>query len=115
MEKTRTYQQLIQELNMTDIFQVKVVDGKKIIDRLGFFVREGNEYALFEPMRKVYDVKESIYDDEDGPGDIKILSQSELIAILEPMVNNIQPIAYIDVDENTACGWYFDTITRDEY
>lgn len=115
MEKTRTYQQLIQELNMTDIFQVKMVDGKKIIDRLGFFMREGNEYVLFEPIKKIYDLKESFYDDDEGPGDIKTLSQAQFMELLEPMVNNIQPIAYIDVDENTACGWYFDTITRDEY
>ena len=114
METTRTYQNLIQELSMADIFQVKMVDGKKVIERLGFFVREEDGYALFEPMRKIYNMNESIYDDEE-PGDIQMLSEAEFITMLEPMINNIQPVAYLDVDENTACGWYFDTITREEY
>lgn len=115
MEKTRTYAGLIKELFMADIFQVKMVNNKKIVDRLGFFSKEGDKFALFEPMRKICELRESIYDDEEGPGDIKILSKAELIKLLEPMVNNIQPIAYMDVDENTPCGWYFDTITREEY
>ena len=42
MEKTRTYAGLIKELFMADIFQVKMVNNKKIVDRLGFFSKEGD-------------------------------------------------------------------------
>jgi hypothetical protein len=108
-EKMRNCENVARKVEMADLFRIEQIDGKKRINRWGFFAKEMDGYAVYRPENPVVAIGQEI-PDEDGPGAIDMLSECELYEFLAS-IGEIKPIAMINVTVNTACGWYYDTMT----
>lgn len=102
---------IIEAVELAEIFQVEVVDGQKRVNRWGFFVNHGDgTCAVYKPKRPICHVDEYFMIEEDGPGDILTVDRSEINNFLSEIGNELQGIAGSEVSAFTPCGWYYDTI-----
>ena len=102
---------VIEQFEFADIFKVEMINGKKKINRWGFFVeQEDGTIAIYRPDVKVCDPDDLpfVYDDY-GPGSIEIVAAEEVTTFLNSL-GNICGIAGHAVSEFTDCGWYYDTL-----
>lgn len=102
----------VESMEMAEIFQVESVNGEKRVNRWGFFAKQGNgECAIYKPQT-ISCLAEDLFDTinaTEPPSAIIIVTETEVANFLRS-VGEIHGIAAVEVDENTACGWYFDTI-----
>jgi hypothetical protein len=100
----------IQEMEMNEIFKVEVVNGKKQVSRWGFYADQGDgTYAIYKPEKPVCSVDALFMIEEDGPGAIDIVGESEIAKFLNE-IGELRGIPAAEVSLFTPCGWYYDTI-----
>ena len=103
----------VQKLKNKEIFEVIKVEGKKVINRLGFFseVDEGKPYAWFKHANPIVDVDanlDDLFDVNDGPGEILAMEESDIVEKIKNFLN-ITPLNMADVSIHTPCGFYFES------
>ena len=98
-------------MEMNDIFQIEMIDGKKRVSRWGFYADQGDgTYAVYKPEIPVCSVDELYMIEEDGPAAIEIFEEVEIAEFLQGIHGEIQGIPAAEVSLFTPCGWYYDTI-----
>jgi hypothetical protein len=109
--KTAVNNNLIQTLEMSDIFEIEIVNNKKRVSRWGFFAKlKGDQYAIYRPERPICQVHELFMIEEDGPGTIEIVSKDEIQRFVSAIGGNINGVVGMEVSDFTPCGWYYDKI-----
>ena len=109
------YDELIQKLEMKDIYTVDIdVNGDKFIHREGCFAstfEEVKQYAWYYPKEKDENISlgamDYLYDDE--PGEIVLMNKRELLVKLADFVD-IKPLRIIDSTVDIELGKYYDAL-----
>ena len=97
-------------IEMADIFKVEKVNGSKQIRRWGFFANQyDGTYAIYKPEIAVCNIGDSVVDEE--PGMIQVVEKEEIYGFIDSL-GNIAGLPFMAVNDNTACGWYYDTIVH---
>ena len=100
---------LAAKLEFAELLLIQKINGKKEINRWGFFAKEDDDhYAVYKPAYPIVEIGDMI-PMEDDPGAIMTFTTEELHEFLGSI--DIKPIAWGDIDGRTACGWYYDTET----
>lgn len=104
---------MMQKVQNKEVFEIKMMDGRKVINRLGFFdkVNENKPYAWYghiEPIVEIDAGLNELFDVDVEPGAIEMMDEFEILNRLSNFTN-LTPLSMVEVSVHTPCGFYFES------
>ena len=97
----------VREYECASFFKIEVVNGKKKINRFGFFAEQPDgQFAIYKPDHIMVDIGHDLSTDELGS--IDVVSVYDICDFIESIHDEMLEIAWDAITDKTPCGWYYD-------